>query len=247
MKGILATWMFLLLAGCSGPMNVPSPSPIPPVKSGIENLSLVNTAWNFLFEMGPSVIHPNSAAVGLEFSLPLDNPALATTDDPFAINYGSVHYLLTLYSSPLKIGDSLSFTANMTMTDGTTFNFAQAGNLAGLPANCRFMIVGNSTNGTALTSESWQNPDYRWWPNTSWMVLQAGQQTLTVSLDPAVWNNVNGVIAASTPPELATFQAAIANPLYLGITFGGGSFDGHGVNVVGSATFNMTHFQVVHQ
>lgn len=69
--------------------------------------------------------------------------------------------------------------------------------------------------------------------------------TITGDLtDLSSWTDVLGH-AAST--NVSMFQAALANIADLGMTFGGGCFNGHGVFVdagSGSATFNVESYAV---
>jgi hypothetical protein len=241
--------LLLLLASCahSTPIAVPS-APIPVVTSGV--VSLVNASWfNYFWEQTPlDPINPDPAPIGWQFSFPQMNPSLVTTADPFGLNYDSVHYEMTQYTAPISLGQSISFTATITASSATVFNWQQSGNMTGLPANCRVMIMRQSlVNGApdlSLTSVMWQNPDYRWYATNAYMVLQPGTQTVTVAVDPTAWNNVNGALASSSGTETTAFQAALANPEFLALVFGGGSFDGHGTNASGIATFNLTNFQV---
>jgi hypothetical protein len=67
--------------------------------------------------------------------------------------------------------------------------------------------------------------------------LQPGQQTLSVTLDPRLWINVWGHTDADG------FAAALNNVQYMGFTFGGNYFAGHGVwTTSGSASFKVKNF-----
>lgn len=80
---------------------------------------------------------------------------------------------------------------------------------------------------------------YRWWSTDRSVLAENFEQVraLQVPLTPDRWTNVNG---RSDP---AGFAAALADCSSVGITFGGGNFAGHGVNLLsGSAVFDMRQF-----
>jgi hypothetical protein len=63
--------------------------------------------------------------------------------------------------------------------------------------------------------------------------LQAkpGEITLTVPLTPDQWSSVYGKVENYNADSLAGFEDALRNLGEIGMTFGGGCFFGHGVNV----------------
>jgi hypothetical protein len=70
-------------------------------------------------------------------------------------------------------------------------------------------------------------------------VLADGEYAMTVRLSPDQWTNVKG---ERSEPGLAEMLKNVGN---IGVTFGGGCFFGHGVNVSGgSARFIMTSFEL---
>jgi hypothetical protein len=78
---------------------------------------------------------------------------------------------------------------------------------------------------------------YRWWTVGSYQI-KAGQHTFAAPLQPAAWLSVLGIHGDKQPAE---FAAAKQNLSVLGLTFGGGCFKGHGVNVKpGSGTSRFT-------
>ena len=60
--------------------------------------------------------------------------------------------------------------------------------------------------------------------------LAEGQHTVAVPLKPNQWSSVFGKKGDSARTE---FDAALGDVEHLGISFGGGCFFGHGVNVSG--------------
>jgi hypothetical protein len=120
-----------------------------------------------------------------------------------------------------------------------------------------FSIDGNAVYGAADTNEAcpchvgllvWRAGDdlsgagayasYRFFSHQT-VPLQPGQQMLSVKLDPALWINVWGQTDATG------FAAALDNVQYMGFTFGGKYFAGHGVwTTSGSASFKVNSFSV---
>jgi hypothetical protein len=61
----------------------------------------------------------------------------------------------------------------------------------------------------------------------------SGDVTMTVPLTPDQWSSVYRKVGNLNSSTLAGFQDALANLGDVGMTFGGGCFAGHGVNVSG--------------
>ena len=57
--------------------------------------------------------------------------------------------------------------------------------------------------------------------------------TLTIPLRPHHWSSVFGKVGDQDTTTIAGFDQALENANYLGVTFGGGCFFGHGVNISG--------------
>jgi hypothetical protein len=88
---------------------------------------------------------------------------------------------------------------------------------------------------------------YRWWAHTISYDLQAtpGNITLTVPLTPDQWSSVYGKTGNDDAAALAGFRDALQNLGNVGMTFGGGCFFGHGVNVSGgSARFALINYTI---
>lgn len=96
-------------------------------------------------------------------------------------------------------------------------------------ANFRFYIQRAGDDMSAIGPMA----SYRWWSNPCALDLKAGAFDLDVNLWPSQWSNVYGAFGAAVPTE---FAAAIGDLQAVGITFGGGCFFGHGVQLTaGSA------------
>lgn len=80
----------------------------------------------------------------------------------------------------------------------------------------------------------------RWWSAARFELKNTPDlQTLDVSLEPSEWTQVDGFKASYDEHFRSDFKKTLEQPSFYGVTFGGGSFYGHGVNVCGKATFNL--------
>ena len=83
---------------------------------------------------------------------------------------------------------------------------------------------------------------FRWWSNPEAIILKEGEHTMEVPLTPDHWSNVAGKKGDTLPKQ---FYAALENAGNIGMTFGGGCFFGHGVNVSGGhSTFTLKRFAI---
>jgi hypothetical protein len=76
-----------------------------------------------------------------------------------------------------------------------------------------------------------RNPSGRWWALAP-MTLRAGALAISVPITADHWSNVNGVLGTDDP---AGFADAMSHTGFVGLTFGGGCFFGHGVWLLGGA------------
>jgi hypothetical protein len=84
-------------------------------------------------------------------------------------------------------------------------------------------------------------PSARQWSNPAALELKEGTFSLTVPFSPSLWSDAEGVFGQN---DIAGFSATLAHPRYVGMTFGGGCFFGHGVNVDGPAQFLVKAFSI---
>lgn len=147
---------------------------------------------------------------------------------------GSVNYVTTRYSQPLSGAVTMSFA--VTGTGSPVFNYGFGpDNPCTTPANVRFYIERGDI--------SFNNEFSRWWSNPISAQLAIGSTTLTAPFDPSLWSSVFGKVGTQAPSQ---FAAALQNVDFIGMTFGGGCFFGHGVNVLnGTAKFTVSEFKVV--
>ncbi|HLW97921.1 MAG TPA: hypothetical protein VKR82_04695 [Candidatus Acidoferrales bacterium] len=89
-----------------------------------------------------------------------------------------------------------------------------------------------------------KDPNGRWWADSSPVIYYLGSQdgqtlTFVAPLTPDIWGNVVG----EKDPQ--AFSVALANIGWIGVTFGGQFFAGHGVALSGgSAKFILVNFSV---
>ena len=108
--------------------------------------------------------------------------------------------------------------------------------------------TGNWPSSVRFYIESeWSNANYvRWWATgNNCVVLADGSFQYTVEIEPSKWSDTWGQNGASSELAIAGLSAAMAGPRRIGFTFGGGSFYGHGVNLLaGQASFHLGNIQL---
>jgi hypothetical protein len=196
--------------------------PVTPIEASPANaLSLQANVWTTISD--PSDFRLENDQNG---SLAFDFPA-----DPGSMNY--------LYNTrpPRSIGGVMIVSLRVTTTGAVLFNYmTEPFNTCQTPAHVRPFVWANA-------NASGDND--RWWSNPASYQLAAGSATLTVPLTPGRWSNVNGTFGTSSPAALAAFTAALRNVSSLGLTFGGGCFFGHGINVKGgTARFVLSEYRI---
>ena len=157
----------------------------------------------------------NDSTGALEFSFPVVT-FVAGRDQ------GSVHYLETSHNG--SIAGTMSITVEVITTGHPTFNYElNPDNTCVFPAHARPII---DTGGPGEFDRWWSNP-------VGYDLTVGGTMTLTIPLRPHNWSSVFGKVGDQDASTIAGFDQALENANYLGVTFGGGCFFGHGVNVSG--------------
>jgi uncharacterized protein (TIGR03437 family) len=160
---------------------------------------------------------------------------------------GGIHYLGTRVA-PIAAYQTMTITLEV-LTKGTpVFNYQTApDNTCVHDAGVHVLIDTNHYDDG--------NGYDRWWANPIQFDLQQpalsivgtagtlGPDTrvqLVIPLDPGQWSSVFGQFGNTDASTRAGFESALRNIYYLGVTFGGGCFFGHGVNVSnGTAHFRL--------
>jgi len=195
-------------------------------------ISLLAADWNFKFGKMPK--HPTTAGDGWKFEFPYSLPS----DRPPELN--SVNYLNTTHFDKLILNQTLRMTFQVTQSDDVVFEYGFGVDNPGTrPANVRFYLQ----KGLILSNFA----NTRWWSNPVSMDLVLAKETVTIEviLTPAAWSNINGQMGDTNETTINGFNTAVAKAGKIGITFGGGSFFGHGVWVSqGSAEFVLTDYSI---
>jgi len=200
----------------------PKPAPTP------AGVTLNPSSWNVRYSAGMPD-HPSPLAGMIGWYLDFPNAS------------GSVNYLTTAYTTPMTQTQSVTFTAQVVTTSGEpVFNFMlEPWNTCTAPAHVRAYIEQFYSNKYDAT---YAPATYRWWANPTAMLLASGVATVTMPLAPDQWSDAEG---ARGSDQLAGFTAALGHPAAIGMTFGGGCFFGHGVNVLdGTARFILSNYAV---
>lgn len=202
-------------------------------------ISLAPNVWNIRYS--PKMpLHPAAlAGGGWTFAFPVAPagacPAPATQPPNYNVsNCPHVDYVTTNYNRAV-VGKSITMAGSVT-GNNPVFDFHTASDNTGLtPATVRLLI---ETRGDGLLI----NPEGRWWSNPISFPLALGAFSITVALTPDQWSDVDGQFGTADP---AGFASSLKDCGPLGMTFGGGSFFGHGVYLTaGSANFNLTAFEI---
>ncbi len=199
--------------------------------------SLRASDWSWYGFQNTHRNHPTSSGAGWFIDFPAVPAPFDYTQYPGPPP--SVGRAVVPYKGPLPPGGSLTVAFHIDETDGTVFNTQmEPGNTGTWPASVVLYFSDHNDGGDQYD---------RWW--SQWgatsVVLGPGDFTLTVPLvhDPAVWTSVYGQDGVDTP-SADRFARALAHPTALGMTFGGGFYKGHGVNVCGAARFILDSYTV---
>ena len=187
-------------------------------------------SWDFLFSPGMPE-HPRQVGKGWEFSFPRYEGPLPCRDS-LASDCPSVHYLMTPAGGPL-LGHYIAMTVKIAGSPEFRYKLAP-NNTCDTPASVRVLIQ--------RKDDDYTKEFYRWWSNPLAIKLAEGQHSINVPLTPDQWSSVFGKKGGAVPRE---FAAALKDVENMGLTFGGGCFFGHGVNVSGGeAPFTLKAFAI---
>ena len=175
----------------------------------------------------PGSMFSNDSNGNFTFQFPVYNDPVPCNSD----NCPSVNYVYTPSGNgwPQRPAKSVAEYSTLSMTMAVKA-------LSGSP---QFFYQTDTNNTCAYTAHvrlfMWQWLDAstggdRWWSNPIAYELAPGTTTLTVQLSPTEWSNVNGQFGTADPRG---FSDALNHLHYVGMTFGGGCFYGHGVSVNG--------------
>ena len=123
--------------------------------------------------------------------------------------------------------DSITLSVSLDLTEGAVFDhYTMSNNTGTAPSAVRVMLLDKMSG------------NYNRWFSTAGIVLGPGVHTLTIPLEPAYWQSVNGKIGSATRSYSNAFRDIIREPVNPSIVFGGGLFYGHGTRLsTGHGTF----------
>jgi hypothetical protein len=193
--------------------------------------------WSILYSPSmPST--PTAGGPGTwYFDFPTDPNYPACVYNPDTLCH-SVNYVTNSYTE--SVSHNVSMTFQILTTGAPTFNYMmETGNTCATSATVRLFLERKNDD---LSQEF-----YRWWANSAIYDLQPTSEnvTMTVPLTPDQWSSVYGKPGNLNATTLAGFHDALTNLGHVGMTFGGGCFAGHGVNVSGgSARFALISYSI---
>ena len=185
--------------------------------------------WNRAVNRLPVYTVP-SGGIGFDFEVSqLPDPNAGPTWDG---------YFITPVKNVSLLGSGseivVTFQINASPT-GVQWNFKSDGdgNPGTTPAN--FHVYVQKSDGHCVNKSPFSicyPPQLRWWSNPVKFTLidTGGVIELHVPLTPDNWSETDGVFATD-PIFYPYWVETMSDPDWVGITFGGGSFFGHGVNV----------------
>jgi hypothetical protein len=192
-------------------------------------------------------LFPVSTCISPSPAAPLSNDSVGDLQFEFPGSNAAVNYLTIPWSTSLAEHGSLEIDVSVLKLSGSPiFNYAfNPNNTCVYPAHLRPYFEQKGDDGVSA--------NYRWWANEgqipgatySYELDLMGNATIKVPLSAVAWSNVYGQFGNSSPAETQAFRAALADPMAIGLTFGGGCFFGHGTNVTsGTAQFYLKAYRL---
>jgi hypothetical protein len=209
----------ILLPGLilTGCLGFSGPPNVGPIQPGV--VSLNPQSWYILYGDGmPDQPSPSSTGAW----------SMAFPNVP-----GSVHYVQTPYNAASSLPNEVSITFRIESSKDAIYN-GEVDPAAGNPATFHLFLERRGDNFT--------NEYYRWWADEGGYVLGSKDNsvvTIRVPLTADSWSSVYG------QHNSAEFADALNNLGWVGMTFGGANYSGHGVNLLaGTAKFTLLDFRV---
>lgn len=207
-----------------------------PSTTGPISTSLAASNWQEIAN-GPVPL-TNCCGGALSFNFPVEDgtyPSMNYLFSALGASHGKKHQAGVDLSTYHYFSTSLQIVT----TGSPTFNYVlnDPSNTCGTPASVRPYFQ--------QANDNYANEFGRWWANPISYTLQAGQVTMTVPIDPGQWSSVYGKLGNTDAASLVGFQAALRSVGNIGMTFGGGCFFGHGVNISGgTAQFLVLNYSI---
>ena len=183
--------------------------------------------WDIRFSPGMPG-HPEQHGEAWRFSFPRYDGALPCA----SLGCDSVGYVTTRADGPLR-GELITLTIEITGSGFFQYQLEPENTCLAL-ASVRLFFQ--------RSRDDYEREFYRWWSNLNSILLIPGEHTIAVPLTPDRWSSVSGTSGNAASEE---FFASLENAENIGMTFGGGCFFGHGVNVSGGdAMFTLKKFSI---
>lgn len=196
-------------------------------------------SWVFQFSQGVPAKPSASGSGGWYFDIPVMNGDESVNCKSGSKTCPSVNMLITPYKTAIT-AQNIVMNAQVTTTGTPKFNYklGDPSNTCTTPASARFYLERIDNN--------YYDDFQRWWSNpVSFQLKAGGLTTISVPLKPDQWSSVLGARGSDNANATNGFKATLSNPKAIGLTFGGGCFFGHGVNVSGgTARFTVTDFKL---
>jgi hypothetical protein len=156
---------------------------------------------------------------------------------PAQASGSSVNYVYTKPAAALAQGQT--FALNYSVDGDATFGVADSKDVP--PAAIRLFIWEANDNLGGAGAYAY----YRWWCSSPINLTFGDNQTLSCVIDGAKWTSVFGESGTNSAASQAGFAQALKNVAYVGVTFGGQMFAGHGVwTTSGNATFTINSITI---
>ncbi len=210
----------LALAACNENATRPPPAPLP------AQHAFDLQGWHATYS--PGVVVRDGA-----FDIP---------QAPETLGANSIHYLVRPSMGAASASTRLraTFTVETTGTPSFQFKLNPDNTCDGPPASAYLYL---QRSGDDMQGKTGGTEFYRWFSDAG-SQLAAGDHVLEVSFAADRWVSVMGKTSDVAP---AMLNAALANLQTVGLTFGGGCFKGHGVNLrpgSGTAHFALQGFEL---
>jgi hypothetical protein len=171
--------------------------------------------------------HPSEVAYGWAFDFPKGTDFCKRKD-----NCRGVHYVMTAYTKPIDEGSTITVKGRIEITGTPRFNYhLEPLNTCNAAPHARVLL--QRSNDDMYAS------DNRYWSSPVAIPLVPGDFSVSITVEKDQWTNVDSTFNGNG------FDQTLQSIGNTGLTFGGGCFFGHGINVSGgSATFVVTKFEI---
>lgn len=200
-----------------------------PIAALSQSLSLYPSFWSLQHYSYYAPVQSSVGSIYFDFPVSVDAPVSGSD---------WINYLRYALNGDIGNARQLKLTFDVETSGTPVFGFhSEEGNTCNTPASVRFYIE----------RRGWKkhinDGDYRWWSNPVSFQLQSAQSAvLTVPLTGDQWSNVWGQFGNTRTRE---FGAALRQVENIGLSYGGGCFFGHGVNVSGgTARFVLRAYEI---